>query len=105
MLAYNTKHLQYGFSMKKALHQEEKVFFSFRDGELTAWRTHDVETLVAAANDTPNCEVIERNGISLLTRNGKVVERFTHEEAFCTALFDLMSDLVNPRCQDRCRLF
>ena len=72
--------------MKKALHDEEKVFFSFRKGEISAWSTHDMETLLAAANDVPEYEVEERKGFQVLLKDGEVVLRLSPEEMFCQIL-------------------
>ena len=86
--------------MKKALHDEEKVFFSFRKGEISAWSTHDMETLLAAANDVPEYEVEERKGFQVLLKDGEVVLRLSPEEMFCQILHDWMHDIVDNGITD-----
>lgn len=86
--------------MKKALHDEEKVYFSFREGEISAWSTHDMETLLAAANDVPEYEIEERMGFQVLLKDGEVVLRQSPEEAFCQILHDWMHDIVDNGITD-----
>jgi len=86
--------------MKKALHDENDAFLTYREGEITAWRTHDVEMLLAAANDAPNYEVTEKNGFTILKKDGVAVTRVSPEETFCTIVHDWMCDLVDQGVTD-----
>ena len=96
MLSYNALHSQYGVFMKKALHDKNDVFFTFRKGELLGWKAHDVEMLLAAANDAPVLEHEERkNGYTIVKKDGVVVTSLSSVETFCLSVNDLMSDLVD----------
>ena len=86
--------------MKKALHDEEKVYFSFRKGEISAWSTHDTEGLLAAANNVPEYEVEVRNGIPVLLKDGEGVLRMSPEEMFCNIVHDWMHDIVDNGITD-----
>lgn len=86
--------------MDKALHDETDVFFSFRKGELIAWRNHDVDMLLAAANNAPEYEVSEKNGIPLLKKDDVVVTRESPEDAFCRIVHDWMCDIEDNGVTD-----
>lgn len=81
--------------MEKALHDDERAFFSFKNGELLVWHPHDVEMLLNAANDAPEYEVGEKDGVQILKKDGEVVTRTSPLDDFCTMVHDWMDDLVN----------
>jgi len=86
--------------MKKALHNDKEIYFSFRKGEITAWRINDVDMLIGAANDAPDYEESEKNGFTILKKDGVVVTRIPEEDSFCTMVHDWMCDLVDKGVTD-----
>ena len=86
--------------MKKALHDENDVFFTFREGGLLAWRIYDVDMLLAAANDAPDYEVSKKNGFNIYEKDGVVVTRESPKNAFCSIVHDWMCDLVDEGATD-----
>ncbi len=79
--------------MKKAVHEGEKGYFSYRDGEVVLWGASDVAMLLEAANDAPQFETDEKRGLTLLSRNGVVVPPVSPEDTFCAAIHDWMDSL------------
>ncbi len=86
--------------MQKALHDEAEVFFTFQRGELVAWSANDVGMLIQAANDAPEYETIQKDGLTLLVKDGAVVPRISEEEAFCTEVHDWICELVEKGVTD-----
>ncbi len=86
--------------MKKALHDESGVFFTFREGDLIAWRPHDIDMLLSAANDASDYEVSKKNGFTILKKNGVVVTRVSLEDEFCSIVHDWMCDFVDEGVTD-----
>jgi len=81
--------------MKKALHDDDSFFFTFRKGELTAWSNYDAQGLLAAANDAPRYEMEVRNGFPVLIKDGEVILRVPPEVSFCQFLNEWMNDIVD----------
>ena len=83
--------------MKKALHDEENRYFTFRNGEIVVWGADDVGMLLEAANDAlkHEYEVIEKDGISVLSEDGVSVASTSQEDIFCSQIHDWISRLVD----------
>jgi predicted RNA-binding Zn ribbon-like protein len=92
--------VQEGKFMQKALHDEVEVFFTFQRGELIAWHASDVDMLIRAANDAPEFETTQKDGFTLLVKDGVVVPRISEEETFCIEVNDWMCELVDNRVTD-----
>ena len=56
--------------------------------------------LLAAANNAPKYEVMERGGFQIPTKDGVAVIRVSREDAFCTAVHDWMHHLVDEGVTD-----
>jgi len=80
--------------MRKALHDENEEFFIFREGKFSRFRVNDIDWLLEAANDAPIIEHREKQGFTLLVKNGVPALEISPEENFCYWVNRFMSKLL-----------
>ena len=80
--------------MRKALHDENDEFFTLKEGRFSRFQADDIDWLLDAANDAPNLEYRDKQGFTVIFRNGVPVSEISPEETFCCWVNRFMSSLV-----------
>lgn len=80
--------------MKKALHNENDEFFTFREGGLARFKANDIDWLLEAANDAPTIEYRQKMGFTQVLKNGVPALEVSPDENFCYWVNRFMSRLV-----------
>jgi len=87
--------IQLGQFMEKALHDEIREFFTFREGTLHRFEVGDIDWLLAAANDAPHFEDKSVGGMTVRHRNGVPISEVSPDEVFCWWVKKYMAWLID----------
>lgn len=86
--------------MKKALHENQKSYLTAQDGELHVWYAKDVDILIRSANNARFYELMDKQGVQFLTKDGDPDISIPFLNAYSNLVNDWMREIVDEGISD-----